>query len=677
MNALISVPFLRILFPFLAGICFGIYYPHFYPGLAFTSVFIVLAAVAGFAPRFKNKFLFLMAADCFLFLYAFGLAIEKNETLRDNYYGNFIQSDSLCTCVVVIDELPVAKPNFIKCSARVIQVRSGKTDQTVQGPCLLYFRKSTQDSLLKAGAVLHLRTQLKPIPSPLNPYEFDYKNYLAKKQIIYSAFVAPDSWCSVQSQVVLNPLWMTGLMSKNYVLRQLKLADLSPTAYAICCALLTGYDDEIDQPVLEAFSHSGTLHVLSVSGLHTGLLYLALSFLFDLADPKRTRKRLRFIVVTIILWGFALLTGFPSPVLRAVVMFNLLGLGKLFFRDRPGNQLNILLASAFALLCFNPFYLTDIGFLLSYFAMGGLICFQPGLSGLWQPENFILKAIWQSVSASVAATISTLPLTLFIFKQFPLWFFISNIVVIPATFVMLLLALLVLLHCPFSAMLVNFLMRFLNWFISFFDSPDYGFIDRIDFRVSDVVFLSLLTLLLYEAIRRRNFSLLRWSLIVLIAWQSVSLCQSFAAKESGLLSVYALKNKSCISIKNKNTVALSSVHNKDLNRYIKPHLTSFNYPLMNPKPLVCNFINSGASKVLLLNRPGFVLQNLPDSVSILVLSNNFDLKAEELRSFKGLKTVVMDGSNKRNSVVRISRICKEQSVDFHFTGNSGAFLMDF
>src|SRR6476620_11471941 len=140
--------------------------------------------------------------------------------------------------------------------------------------------------------------------------------------------------------------WQAGLSCKEFVLKSLKEGGLSAEAYGICAALLTGYDADIDSGIMEAFSHSGTLHVLSVSGLHTGLIYLVLSFLFDLADRRKNRKLLKFLFITFFLWGFALVAGFSAPVLRAVIMFNLLGFGKIFFRAGARHQVNILCVSA-------------------------------------------------------------------------------------------------------------------------------------------------------------------------------------------------------------------------------------------------------------------------------------------------------------------------------------------
>ena len=143
------------------------------------------------------------------------------------------------------------------------------------------------------------------------------------------------------------------------------------------------------------------------------------------------------------------------------------------------------------LLIYNPLYINDIGFLLSYFALFGLIYFQPKISGLWQPTNKILNSVWQSSSASLAATLSTLPITLYFFHQFPLWFLLCNIIVVPATFVLLLLAGLLLLKLKFVSSIINFLMLWLIKFINLF-SQNNSSIELIDFTMIDVLFLTLL-----------------------------------------------------------------------------------------------------------------------------------------------------------------------------------------
>jgi competence protein ComEC len=619
------------------------------------------------------KWLFMICTDVFLFMYGIDLVEQRNLSRRADFYGNQVNTDSLCDFIAVINDLPVEKEKFTKCDLKILEVSCNKIFQRSNGNVTGYFKHSPDKVNLKAGQVLLISAKFTEPSPPKNPYEFDYKNYLYNKQIYHTVFIDSSSYTTIPASSSIHPLWELGLRCKDFLLMRLKNSELSKNAYGICAALLTGYDDEIDKPVMEAFSHSGTLHVLSVSGLHTGLIYLLLNFLFDVFDRKKKYKLTRFIFITSLLWFFALITGFSAPVLRAVIMFNLMGFGKIYFRAQYRHQLNILLASAFILLAYNPFYILDVGFLLSYFALFGLIYFQPKISKKWQPENRIVHATWQSVSASVAATISTLPITLFYFKQFPLWFFVCNIVVVPATFLILILLLFVIFKVNVISVIINYMVKGLVWFIGLFNSEYFGFIDNIHFTFPDVFFLSLFIVLISLAFQSRSYKHLALGLILLIGWQLFSLVDSFNAKNKNLLTVYNIKNNTALSVKNKTRVHLNEIDSKFYNFNIKPHLNSFNYADLNYFNF--NVVKNEKQVVLLLNTPGFWPDIDSESVTTLVLGNNFKLLKSDLEKFRNLQTLVTDASNNTSSVIYAEELCRNFDVNFYNTKNKGAYLL--
>ncbi|MDP1802891.1 MAG: ComEC/Rec2 family competence protein [Bacteroidota bacterium] len=671
-----NIPFFRILIPFVIGILFSL---QFYPKPVNLLYFVFLIAAAVTLRFFKNQSTylkrgFLICIDIFFFLLAFNLVHHTNVIEQKKYYGNYIQSDSSACLVVTINELPTQKEKFIKCRLRVNEVKTKTGYKKTEGTIFGYFKRSTSDQKLKAGSTFIIKTKLLAVSAPQNPYEFNYQNYLYNKHIYHTAFIDKDAYEVLNVPVQLNPIWYYGLLIKDHILQQLKNSKLSADAYGICAALLTGYDDEIDKQVVESFSHSGTLHVLSVSGLHTGLIYLVLSFLFDLIDKKRRYKLLKFIFITVLLWAFALITGFSAPVLRAVIMFNLLGFGKIFFRSDHRNQVNILLVSAFILLCYDPFFITDVGFLLSYFAVFGLLYFQPKLEANWQPENYLLKKFWQATTVSFAATIATLPLTLFFFKQFPLWFFICNILVVPASFVILLLSALIVFKMGFVAVLINYLVKGLIAFITFFNSAEYGFIDSIDFSFFDTIFLSFFIIVVTLSIQNRSYRLSVACLVLLIWWQLSALFLSFNSKTEDLLAVYQINKHHTLAVKNKQSTTLNALDSSNFMFHVKPHIISFNNTKLNVNEF--NYVKKDDKQILILNKPN----HWPDiplaKISLLVLANNYRLSAKNLEAFSGLKTIVMDGSNNNFSIKKTEELCRKFDVELIKTKQRGAYILN-
>ncbi len=673
MNLFSTIPFFRILIPFIGGILLGVHVGSFPGGLFYLGGLVLVTGILVFYKRSEGIFKITLLAlmDVFLLLYGMGLVNKADVRHSALYYANKITGSGPQRLVAVINDLPVDKGRYLKCNLQLLELKSGLAYESVQGEIIAYFRRSAEDTVLKAGTMLLVKTNLLEVPPPMNPQEFDYKNYLAHRQIYHTAFIDAGAYVALSRHQHLNPVWEAGLRCKSYLLSRLKQSPLSPAGYAICSALLTGYDDEIDRPVMDAFAHTGTLHVLSVSGLHTGLLYLALGFLFDLADRKKKYRLLRFIIINLALWLFALITGFSAPVLRAVVMFSLLGLGKIYFRHDVRNQLNILCVSAFMLLCCNPFFITDIGFQLSYFALAGLIYLQPKFTELWLPDQLILRAVWQSITASVAATISTLPLTLFYFKQFPLWFPVCNIVVIPATFVLLLLAGLVALKVSLAAYAANYLVAGLLWFINLFSRPGFGFIDGIDFNGADAVYLSLLILAVISVFQSRVYRRLVFALVLLIGWQLTAIYGSYTAKRHSRLLVYQVRKKSIVGVKSKTVASITPVDTAAYRFHVAPGLISFNNPTVRTGPY--NFIQSDSLLVLLLNRPGFWPAGNIKEVSTVVVSNNFKLNDKDLAGFKKLRTLVADGSNNSHTIKKTEELCRKFGLGFYATKNQGAY----
>ena len=623
--------------------------------------------------RLKRQTWILVAAEFLLLIYGYLLVPAASVERHPLYYGRSIIEDSVVRYVAVVNDIPQQRPRSLKCQLKLLAIVRHHSVIPVHGEIIGYFRNCERSSLLKPNTVVEVSSKFTTVPAAANPGQFDYSAYLKNKQISHVTFI--DSTAFLLPPVFYNSsyLWQFGLKCKQYVLRSLKNGGLSPDAYGICAALLTGYDADIDDDIMQSFSHSGTLHVLSVSGLHTGLIYLILSFLFDLADRNKNRKLLKFLFITFFLWGFALLAGFSAPVLRAVIMFNLLGFGKIYFRSGARHQVNILCVSAFILLNINPYLIRDVGFLLSYFAMAGLFCFQPPLSALWIPNNQFSMYCWQSITASFAATLSTLPITLFFFKQFPIWFFVCNLVVVPVTFLLLLLAFLVVVKLKFFALVINKTVSWLILFIDFFDSKRYGYIDQIHFTFIDLCMMSVIIILVSYMLLFRSYRLCRLTLIVLIGWQSFSLGQSYLCKTSKLFSVYQVNRCRALSLKNCQETYIDLQDTSQFNFQVKPHIISFNYPRVTNA--LFNYVSFTGTGIMMIDGSGAWNGGTMHEIQVLVISNNFSLSEQLFYNFPSLQQLVVDGSNNTKTLKKAGDLCRKLGVRLHDTRKDGAYLL--
>ena len=195
---------------------------------------------------------------------------------------------------------------------------------------------------------------------------------------------------------------------------------------AVLSALTVGDKDKLSDDIIETYSVSGASHVLALSGLHIGFLYILFWYLFRLFWMRwRWLKPCLLLVIVALLWGFAFITGLSSTVVRSVVMFSLLTLSSMQ-HERP-LTLNTLAATAFLMLVCRPFWLFDLGFQLSFLAVMAIVIIQPKLYALWPVKHRLLRYLWGLVTVSVSAQLVTAPLILLCFSRFSTHFLLTNL----------------------------------------------------------------------------------------------------------------------------------------------------------------------------------------------------------------------------------------------------------
>lgn len=664
---------MRIFLPFAMGILLGLF---FLIEKGISQVALLSFLLAFTLMFFENqqrivRVIFMILTDVFLISYGILLVNSNKVQNIANHYSHFTGSGINSQLLVTVNELPVEKEKTIKFILKVNAVKVKEQFLASSGEVIAYLRKSDKVNKVKVGDDLLLQTKLVEPDPPMNPHEFDHKRSLELKHIQHICFVDSNSFEVLSDSKRISSLWYYGLKAKEYVLSVLHSSDLSPVSIAVCSALLTGYDDEIDRELLNAFSHSGTLHVLSVSGLHVGLFYFLFSFLFGFVDRKKRFPLLQFTFVTTGLWMLALITGFSAPIVRAVLMFNLFGVGKIFFTGNPKNTINLLFVSAFVMLNFDPNLILDIGFQLSYCALLGMIYFIPKFEKLWPAENRIHLLIRGSVLTSIAATISTLPFTLFYFKQFPIWFALSNLIVVPATFLIMILAFLLLFKLKFISTFINAVVYLLTEFITLFNHPEFGYLDSIDFDLKDAFFMSLFLLLISICFYRRSFRYAVLSFVLVFFWEVNSIIISYHAKNNCSVTVYQIKKNSVSAVKNKTEVIMQAIDSIHYDYHLKRHFISFNHPDVEVRDF--NYVNFKRKEFLYLTGEGKTLSFQGVKPFALILSQNFQLTEELVQKLPENVLIISDGSNDRRTKINSRRICSKFGLPYHDTAKEGAY----
>lgn len=352
------------------------------------------------------------------------------------------------TWSVVVDHLNGASDKVLRADGSVQARLVDGTWSPRTGKVMMTLLVDTADKRLRPGDVVAVNGMLEPIDRVADPGGFDRAGWAASKGIHHELFVGPEAWILVDHTARWTDLFAA---ARDRVGEWLARSGLTASERALVKALVLGQRDELDGEVNQAFVRSGTVHVLAVSGMHVGLIYVLLAHLFSALGQGRWAGRVRMAAVLICLWAYVGITGGSPSVLRAASMFSLFAVAQLIGR-RP-SSLNALMAAGVVLLAYDPGMLVQASFQLSFLAVLGILLFLNPIQELWRPRSWVLRQVWSLVAVSLAAQVFTTPVSLLLFKAFPVWFLPANVVVVTAMTLAIYVALayLVLQGIPFIA----------------------------------------------------------------------------------------------------------------------------------------------------------------------------------------------------------------------------------
>lgn len=431
-----EIPVLILLLPLLMGtflgmICFSGSNANWllFAFFIVSMFFIILNFCYTQLRLYKNRWIGGLLISLLLFLAGWQNAVRYNELNNNNHFSKTTAQ----FLVVKISSEPDVKNNLIRFTANAEKSINKAKGLNVNGTLLITIKDSAARKLYYGDELL-VPAKYNPVEPPYVPAAFNYKNYLAGQNIFYQAFFTGKQYVLLQTNTG-NPLIAYSLRLRQQLVEKLKNNMHDTSAIAVASTLILGYKADLSNDILQAYSKTGTIHVLSVSGAHVAIIYILLTFILSFLNGHKYGKLLKALIIIIAIWYYSLLSGFSPAVCRAAVMISMFIAGKTF--NRYINTLNILAISAFLLLLYDPFFITDVGFQLSYLAVFGLVVFQP-LEYKWLTlKNKWADKLWALCSVSIAAQVITFPLSAFYFHQFPVYFLVSNLfIIIPTAAIM-------------------------------------------------------------------------------------------------------------------------------------------------------------------------------------------------------------------------------------------------
>ncbi len=387
---------------------------------------------------------------------------------------------------------------------------------------LSFDKTDTLASTYETGDMIISQVKLKNNERITNPEMFDYANYLAMRGIKQGGNVnAKEHQLIAKKALPFYMLWAQKA-SKFWSSTLRKYMDDSE-ALGIAEALLIGQQIFISKDIYKAYSNTGAIHVLSVSGLHVAIFISGFVWLFGLVKRKDLGwKFVKILSLVCLVWFYAIMTGLAPSVVRSAVMVSLFLVGREFFKGT--NAFNILSISAIIMLVYNPLYLFQISFLFSYISLLSILYFHPYIKNWVTPSNKISAFIWSLFSVSLAAQIMIFPFTIYYFHQFPVYFAISGLVAVPLVTGIIYLGtagvILEVLWCGLSKYIfwvLQWLITILNQFIQNLSEWPLGIIQNIwisDFMLILMIISVVLIIIWLET--KKHFFLMAYCTVILM-----------------------------------------------------------------------------------------------------------------------------------------------------------------
>ncbi len=643
---------------------------------------------------FVNRWIPSIPIHLFLLLAGYLLTYYQHELRHPTHFQKNIQAENYV--IGTIKNIPTIKNRKIKVELLTQAIGTNRQNLTVcKGRLLVYLNQNDTTPLLNYGDQILLKSRLQPIQKPSNPKAFDYRRYLYFKQIHFQSFVRQQNWTILTTHQGA-PFWLTINKIRHHYLQVLKKYIPSDKEMAIAAALILGYKATLTPELKNAYSETGAIHVLAVSGLHVGIISAVLLMLLNLFPFQGTTWNwLKFIGLCLGIWGFACLTGLPPSVKRAALMFTFLNIGLLVQRDI--NKYNLLAIAAFFILLLHPYALFDIGFQFSFLAVIGIIFFAKRILQFWSPTSRWLYEIWNLMVVSFSAQLTIFPLMLYYFHQIPTYFWLSSLFVVPLAGLLMNLGLLLLLLSSVHEMLAAYLGQFISWLIYAQNCLIEG-IQHLPLHLLTGFWISEVEVVLFYGVLLGIVMLLltnngRWVIMALSCIVVVS-CVQLGTKLNQIqqqqIIVYDLPKKSAIDFIDGATIyalADSSITEKDYIYNIQSNRWANGIneviPIKKERIQTSNFFKKGNLFQFYDTKLAIINQALPKKESIqkrlvtdyLIIQHNPKIKIADLLHYYDFKTIIFDGSNTSWATKHWTESCQQLTLPYHDVKQDGAFVV--
>ncbi len=687
-----TAPFCRLLLPLMPGIILQ-WYLQFSPGfilccLGCSFLSYTLIHFLSIEIKYRLRAFAGILLNCIIASFAMLLTWHKDIRNDEKWFGHFYNNSSVL--LVTITEPPVEKTKTYKCEAVVEQVYQDNKQVHVNGRLLIYFSKNPALACPAYSDRILIRKPLQQIRNSGNPGAFNYEQYAAFQQLFHNVYLKEKEFVLLPRKNI-NRAQAFIYSSREYIVNVLrKYLSADKNILGIAEALLIGYKEDLDKDLVQAYSNTGVVHIIAISGLHLGLIYVILVWIFNRLPGIKRSKLLRVLFILAFLWFFALLTGASASVLRSAVMFTCIVTGKNYFKS--ASIYNSIAASAFLLLCFDPYFLWDVGFQLSYLAVIGIVWLQQSIYRAVHIKNKYADKLWGMISVTLAAQVITFPVCIYYFHQFPNMFLITNILAVPLSTLILFAEIFLVSFSwiPMAALwlgkLINILIWLMNLIIEFCDGFPFSRFDNIQAGILSTWILYAIVIAGCCWIFYKSKLMLKLALLNLFVF---SLLQGYAKVRSHRqkkLVIYNVPHHRSMDLVSGNEYLFygDSVLEKDCllqNFHLKPARIAMQVSekvnMLAGLKQHDNYWTFFNKKILLVDTTfSYESLLLKQDVDILLISNDPELEIARIAAAGRPSVIVFDSSNSLWKIANWKRECMALALPCFSIPEQGAFVSD-
>ncbi|MFT3704019.1 MAG: ComEC/Rec2 family competence protein [Agriterribacter sp.] len=687
-----QAPFIRLLVPLMLGIIAQWYLPVSLIFLAIAAVLVIILFIVTQFFRgyllYRIKWIFGILLMCMMFLFGAYITHSKNIRYQKNWFGNFCKDST--TFIVTLQEPLIEKNKSYKAIASVNALCNNEVLQSTAGNILVYFKKdSTLLNELLFGTTLIFKRPLQPIRNTDNPGAFDYNRYCLFQSITHQVYLNRKDF-SVSTAITQSGFSNWLQYSRSWLLDILKVYVPDKKEAGVAEALLIGYREDLDRDLVQAYSNTGVVHVIAISGMHLAMIYGLLIVLLKPLESNKQKKWLRGAIILSVLWIFTLLAGAGPSILRSAVMFSFIIVGESM--SKQVSVYHTLSASAFFLLCYNPFFLWDVGFQLSYAAVLSIVVFLKPVTNWFYFKNKLLNYTWKLIAVTIAAQVLTTPISIYHFHQVPNLFLLSNLIIVPLSGIVLYAEILLCMvsFIPWLATLtgkaVSIMLSLMNSFIEWINSLPFAVSNNIGISIIQTIALYMAIIAIALWLMHKNNSMVKYAMAAGILFVIGAAIDTSKRKGQHSFIVYNVSQHSAMDFVHGGNYffAGDSVCQQDdflRNFNLSPARLLYKTQCVDSlKQLIhiAPFYYFENKRILWLHQPLVSASDLPRlNVDIIVFSHNVKTSVLQVQSMFNCAQYVFDASNPAWKIQRWKNECDSLHLRRHSVQEDGAFILDF